>query len=232
MLARLWIAFLTFLFGVLTIAWLVALMHEKDIRPFKSLWKHVRKMSFVGLCALALWGVPFIQYGSTKNGGTNGVQNVANMGLLPMPNANVQLATDNNFTRTTLIASTNTTRTITGDDIRRGFVMSRVGTGEAFDFAAPSNAVVCADWRAFGAATDWIYESVKWKVESVKWRMGNGDAGTGNETQLRIHSDGWAEVKDGPVFSPFKAVLGIVPEANWQQILHFTLYTLHSQFWH
>ena len=132
-------------------------MRACGIRPFKSLWKHVRKMSFVGLCALALWGVPFIQYGSTKTGGTNGVQHVANMGLLPMPNANVQLATDNNFTRTTLIAATNTTRTITDDDNRRGFVMTRVGTGEKFDFAAPSNAVVCADWRAFGAATDWIY---------------------------------------------------------------------------
>lgn len=61
-------------------------MRACGIRPFKSLWKHVRKMSFVGLCALALWGVPFIQYGSTKTGGTNGVQNVANMGLLPMSN--------------------------------------------------------------------------------------------------------------------------------------------------
>ena len=66
--------------------------------------------------------------------------------------------------------STNTLRTITADDFRRGFVMTRIGTDEAFDFAAPSNAVVCADWRAFGAATDWIYESVKWKVESVKLR--------------------------------------------------------------
>ena len=55
------------------------------------------------------------------------------------------------------ITSTNTTRTITGDDFRRGFVMSRVGTGEAFDFSAPAGATVCADWRAFGAATDWIY---------------------------------------------------------------------------
>ena len=33
-------------------------------------------------------------------------------------------------------------------------------------------------------------------------------------------------------FWPFKAVLGIVPQANWQQILHFTPYTLHSLFWH
>ena len=77
---------------------------------------------------------------------------------------NGNIETGNNITMATLITSTNTTRTITGDDFRRGFVMSRVGTDEAFDFSAPSNAVVCADWRAFGAATDWIYESVKCKM--------------------------------------------------------------------
>ena len=32
--------------------------------------------------------------------------------------------------------------------------------------------------------------------------------------------------------APLAADLGIVPEANWQQILHFTPYTLHSLFWH
>ena len=128
----------------------------------------MRKMSFIGICVLALWAVPLIQYGSTKggDGGTNNVQNVANVEMLPMTNFNTQLGngnigTGNNITMATLITSTNTTRTITGDDFRRGFVMSRVGTGEAFDFAAPSNAVVCADWRAFGAATE---ANVKCKV--------------------------------------------------------------------
>ena len=212
-------------------------LHEHGICPLKAIKKVMRKMSFIGICVLALWAVPLIQYGSTKGGGTNNVQNVANVEMLPMANSNIQLGngnigTGNNFTMATLITSTNTTRTITGDDFRRGFVLSRVGTDEAFDFSAPTGATVCSDWRAFGAATDWIYESVKWKVESVKWRMGSGEQETDGETMLRIYSDGWAEVKDGPVFYPFKAVLGIVPEANWQQILHFTLYTLHSQFWH
>ena len=66
-----------------------------------------------------------------------------------------------NWEMATLITSTNTPRTITGDDFQRGFVMSRVGTDEQFDFAAPSNAVVCSDWRAFGAATE---ANVKCKV--------------------------------------------------------------------
>ena len=122
----------------------------------------MRKMSFIGICVLALWAVPLIQYGSTKGGGTNNVQNVANVEMLPMTNSNTQLGngnigTGNISTMATLITSTNTTRTITGDDFRRGFVLSRVGTDEAFDFSAPTGATVCSDWRAFGAATDWIY---------------------------------------------------------------------------
>ena len=141
-------------------------LHEHDICPLKTIKKVMRKMSFIGICVLALWAVPLIQYGSTKGGGTNNVQNVTNVEMLPMTNSNTQLGngnivTGNNIAMATLITSTNTTRMITGDDFRRGFVMSRVGTGEAFDFAAPSNAVVCTDWRAFGAATE---ANVKCKV--------------------------------------------------------------------
>ena len=270
MLSRLWIAFLISLSGILTIAWLVALMHEKDIRSVRKFVSFFKKQSkagrvVFGIMFLAFWLIASVKPGNGEgggnggggDGGTNNVQMVVGPGNGLQPLDSPGSVTNNQqqgfqggilppqggmvgdpapvtdqWTDFTPITSANTTRTITGDDFRRGFVMSRVGTDEAFDFSAPAGATVCSDWRAFGAATDWIYESVKWKVESVKWRMGNGDAGTGNETQLRIHSDGWAEVKDGPVFSPFKAVLGIVPEANWPQILHFTLYTLHSQFWH
>ena len=88
------------------------------------------------------------------------------MEVVPITSTNAQLegtaqlvngniGTGNISTLATLvITSTNTTRTLDGDDFRRGFVLTRVGTDEAFDFSAPSNAVVCADWRAFGAATD------------------------------------------------------------------------------
>ena len=48
------------------------------------------------------------------------------------------------------ITSTNTARTFEAVDFERGFVMSRVGTDEAFDFSAPAGATVCSDWRAFG----------------------------------------------------------------------------------
>ena len=211
-------------------------LHEHGICPLNAIKKVMRKMSFIGICVLALWAVPLIQYGSTKDGGTNNMQNVANMEMLPMTNFNTQLGngnigTGNNIAMATLITSTNTTRTITGDDFRRGFVMSRVGTGEAFDFAAPSNAVVCADWRAFGAATDWIY------VALTNWAF---LVATNDVDRLRIHSDGWLETGTTGIlpvanFWPLKTILGIVPEANWHLLAanHQPPTTNHqSQFWH
>ena len=113
------------------------------------------------------------------------------------------------------ITSTNTTRTLTGDDFRRGFVMSRVGTDEQFDFAAPSNAVVCADWRAFGAATDWIY------VAFTNWAF---QVSTNDVGRLRVYAFGKIEplireadssIATNYWFAPFMASLGIVPETNW-----------------
>ena len=163
-------------------------LHEHGICPLNAIKKVVRKMSFIGICVLALWAVPLIQYGSTKGGGTNNVQNVANVEMLPMANSNIQLGngnigTGNNFTM----------------------------AGEAFDFAAPSNAVVCADWRAFGAATDWIY------VALTNWAF---QVATNDVDRLRIHSDGWLETGTTGIlpvanFWPLKTILGIVPEANW-----------------
>ena len=81
----------------------------------------------------------------------------------------------------TPITSTNTTRTLDGDDFRRGFVLTRVGTDEAFTFAAPAGANVCTDWRAFGAAEDWIY------VAFTNWAL---KVGTNDAERLRVFSFG------------------------------------------
>jgi len=237
MLSRLWIAFLISLSGILTIAWLVALMHEKDIRPVRDMVGFFKKQSkagrvVFGIMFLAFWLIASVKPdgggnggdpGGGDGGGTNNVQmvigpggglgNVANVEVLPITSTNAQLGesvqlengnigTGNNITMATLITSTNTTRTITGDDFRRGFVMSRVGTDEVFDFSAPSNAVVCADWRAFGAATDWIYANVKWKMESVKWGMGNGEWGTGGVLRHAAQGYDFAVVVEGHRYLP------------------------------
>ena len=180
--------------------------------------------------------------GGGDGGGTNNVQmvvgpgggsgNVANVEVLPIPSTNAQsegsaqlgngnIGTGNNITMATLITSTNTTRTLTGDDFRRGFVLARVGTGEQFDFSAPSDAVVCADWRAFGAAEDWFY------VAFTNWAF---RVGTNEIDRLRVHSDGWLEtgttgilpVERAATFWPLHAVLGIVPEANWHLLTDAT----------
>ena len=52
----------------LGIAWFCVWLHEHDVCPLKSLKKTLRKFSIVGICALALWALPLIQYGSTKGG--------------------------------------------------------------------------------------------------------------------------------------------------------------------
>ena len=115
----------------------------------------------------------------------------------------------------TPITSTNTTRTLTGDDFRRGFVMTSIGTGEDFDFFAPPDAAVCEDWRAFGSSTDWMY------IAMSNWVF---QVGTNEVSRLRVYSFGKIDPlirdADGVVatnnwFAPFMASLGIVPEANW-----------------
>ena len=155
----------------LGIAWVCLWLHEHDIYLFRSFWKRVRKMSIIGLCAAALWAVPFVQLGGTKGDGGTGTT-----GILPVEGqrtedkgqraggdaSNVQSPEASVLCPSSFVlTSTNTSRTITGDDFRRGFVMSRVGTDEAFDFSAPAGATVCSDWRAFGAATE---ANVKCKV--------------------------------------------------------------------
>lgn len=222
------------------IASLCLWLHEKGIRPIESFKASVRKMSFVGLCALVLWAAPFIQYGSTKGGndGTNNVpQQVINPGggllSLVSPGAAMNMinqgvihqqmggvlggAEPENIDSgdVALVTSTNTPRVITAGDFERGFIQTRIGTDEEFDFAPPSNATIVNDWRAFGAANDWIYAAfTNWTFKVV----------TNDVSCLRIYSFGKVEpmirevngaIATNNWFAPFVASLGIVPQANW-----------------
>ena len=101
------------------------------------------------------------------------------------------------------------------EDFARGFVLTRIGTNEVHDFAAPSGAGICEDWNAFGAAEDWVY------LEG----SGVSSSGLGRE-RLRVHSDGWVTVLSptssvfvAREYYPFKASLGIVPEANRELVI-------------
>lgn len=115
----------------------------------------------------------------------------------------------------TPITSTNTTRTLTGEDFRRGFVMTQIETGEEHDFSAPPDATIVSDWQAFGAATDWIY------VALTNWAF---SVATNDVERLRVYSFGKIEplireegnaIATNYWFAPFMASLGVVPEANW-----------------
>lgn len=115
---------------------------------------------------------------------------------------------------------------LTQEDFARGFVLTRIGTNEVHDFTSPLGASICEDWKAFGAAEDWVY------LEG----SGVSSQGLGRE-RLRVHSDGWVTVLSptSTVFAareyyPFKAPLGIVPEA----LLTPNPYPLtpNSCFWH
>ena len=197
MISRLWTAFLLSLACASTIAWLVALMHEKNVRPVQDLVAFFKKQSKAGRVILGTFFIAMWVIASTKpgdgggngggeggggDGGTNNIQMVIGPGgglqpldspgavtngqqqglqggILPPQGGLVgdPAPVTDQWTDFTPITSTYTTRTLDGDDFRRGFVMYRIGTDEEFDFSAPPGATVCADWRSFGAATDWIY---------------------------------------------------------------------------
>ena len=114
--------------------------------------------------------------------------------------------------------SNSTARTLSDEDFDRGLVLTRVGTNETFDFSAPADATVCADWRAFGAAHDWVY------LAFTNWAF---SFGADRVTRLRVHSDGWVEpfardaggnVVTNLWLAPFRASLGLMPEANGPRI--------------
>ena len=202
--------------------------HAREGHPSGGkVWEVFKAQSVVGRAFLAMFSLVLWVVASVKppGGGNRGGPSAMDEWELLAP-----------------ITSTNTTRTLEAEDFRRGFVLAGVGTGEQFDFSAPSNAVVCSDWLAFGAAEDWIY------VGLTNWAF---QIGTNDVERFRIHSDGWVEAggtcacvtEDGmdaqervpPGFWPLNAVLGIVPEANWPLLGNGEWGTVcgeGSQFWH
>ena len=106
-------------------------------------------------------------------------------------------------------SSDKTDRVLTVDDFARGFVQTRIGTNETFDFTAPAKAEICSDWKSFGAAEDWFYLSLS------DWSF---PVGTNNVSRLRVHSNGRVDLQGGGKLLPLAANLGLTPKT--------------SQFWH
>ena len=114
-------------------------------------------------------------------------------------------------------------KTLMPRDFARGFVLTGIGTDEMHDFSAPTNAVVCEDWLADGAARDWFYAA----FNDWSFRFGTNDV-----EWLRIFSDGELNPfpsPEGTFFAPFKTSLGIAPEVNWERLADTDR---PSCFWH
>ena len=284
MILRLWTTLLFAFLCAAAVAWFIALMHEKNLRPVRELVAFYKKHSVFGRVVLSVFFIGMCVYGSTKSGpgggdgggegggdggGTNNLQMVIGPGGGLQPLDSPGTVTDpsgqgltgeiqptqggtvgdpapvtDEWTDFTPITSPNTTRTLDGDDFRRGFVLTGIGTGETFGFDAPADATVCADWLSTGAAEDWIYLA----FEDWAFRLGTNEV-----DRVRVYSFG----KVDPLppakkrwFAPFVASLGIAPQTNWHLLgnreqgtgngeqgmgnyqLPTTNYQLKSRFWH
>ena len=231
MLTKIWTTAIVLSAAASLVAWVCVAAHARGIRPLRAIARFAQKLSLAGVVVFGLMAAPLYRAGSTKvGGGTNNVPPNLNQPLPQMQQGGI--LSQIGFTGLTgfvgegnlvnsvnpvqdPITSTNTTRTLTAEDFVRGFVMARVGTGEDFDFTPPQNAVIVADWHAFGAAKDWIY------VAMTNWMF---KVGTNNVERLRIYSFGKIEplirevngsIATNNWFAPFMASLGVVPEANW-----------------
>ena len=148
---KVWTAFLVIGAAASVVAWLVALCHENRVCPFAAAARFVRGLPWGGRLAVLPLFAALIVYGSVKNSGgvselgvegtnqvsgrvesVDGVDNVANVEVLPVTNANTQLGNG---------------EWGTGNVSHRIDKIDRIG----------ENAVVCDDWLRFGAHEDWIY---------------------------------------------------------------------------
>ena len=95
MMSRLWTSFLLSLACASAIAWLVALMHEKNVRPVQDLVAFFKKQSKVGRIILGTFFIAMWVYASVKpgdgggngdgggDGGTSNIQMVIGPGISP-----------------------------------------------------------------------------------------------------------------------------------------------------
>ena len=183
----LWTALSLSLAGVMAIACTAIFLRGRGARMLRgamAAFAGLRRTDriLVAVIFAALW-----IYAGNKPGGGNGERGTGNVeqGMGNGPSAQ---------------------QPFTAEDFERGFVLVRSGTNENFSFDAPSNAVPCADWLAFGAAEDWVY--------------------LGGEPMLRVFSNGRVQLcvtnETGAIatnlwLAPLSAPLGIVPEANWTE---------------
>ena len=225
------------------IAWLAALMSESGIRPLRGLVALIKAQPnagriLIGAAFASAWIVAGAKPDGTRSGDGARHGDVKPRGECSGDGAPAVAE------GTAATGSRDGGGAVATADA--GLALVRMGTGEAFDLSPPSNATVCADWLAFGAAEDWTYLSFS------NWSVRVGDA---SSSRLRVHSCGWAEAlpdrgaatgatdRAHSAYMPLRAPLCIVPKANWPLLggveqgtgsyrLPTTNYQLKSLFWH
>ena len=123
-------------------------------------------------------------------------------------------------------------RPLTIFDHAAGFALSRIGTGEVFDFSAPEGATVCEDWLAFGASRDWFRTGIRDQGAGSSCGGFAFPFGTNRVDALTVFSNGSLRprMKRRDTFvSPFETELCVVPSANWPLLDEDAR---PSRFWH
>ena len=113
MLSKVWTEILVVIAIGTSIAWMVLVCREKDVRPLRDFAMFCKKQTKTGRVIFGLLFLALFVFASVKPNGE--MRNVANVEVLPIINSYIQL-------------TTNTTRTITAADFERGFVQTYIGT--------------------------------------------------------------------------------------------------------
>ncbi len=226
------------------------------VNPLKDIKDFFNKQSPLGRIVSLLFFLMMTIYGGTKpsgsGGSTNDVDNVSNSSSATNNSNSIaqiqsgQISSSAQFgSLSSSVQSSNSNTAsdgsneqsqinipayFTNEDFERGFVLTSIKTDEDFDFSPPeTGAIICNDWRKFGAATDWMY------ITMTNWAF---NVGTNNVNTLRVFSFGKVEPlvfeeenipSTGYWFAPFLAQLGVVPEANEELLLEASR---PSQVWY
>ena len=111
-------------------------------------------------------------------------------------------STKTNVNRLVRVGDDPTVFGFTSNQLAVGFVLSRVDAGGSCDFAPPAGASVVEAWRLRGAADDWVHGPASASLPGGSVVFADG------RIQDRVRNPSAA-------FAPFRAALGVVPEANW-----------------
>ena len=165
----------------------ICLLAEKGIHPFRRLRRKFAKLPFFAKLLVMGFGVTLFVHGSLKSP-TN------------EPPRSVPVV-----------------QQITQENVERGFVLAGMSANvapSAFDPQFHPGAVTNIPWLLRGAHEDWFAATAE---TNAPWAF---QFGTNLAESVVVHSCGSVELAGAPApcppqLWPFKAPLGIVPEANW-----------------